>query len=80
MSTAAALAIDDLPSVDLLTRSLATLAWSRAYRWSQGELDLHEAVDWLQAWAERWDLVAALGQDRVQATMSEAFRRVRDDL
>jgi hypothetical protein len=36
-------------------------------------LDLHEAVDELQTAAERDGLVDAIGQDQVQAIMSEAF-------
>jgi hypothetical protein len=39
-----------------------------------GDLDLIESVDELQAAAERVGLVTKLGQDRVQAVISEAFQ------
>ena len=55
-------------------------AWARARLWQVGEIDLHEAVDELQAAAEASGLVAKLGQDRVQAVMARAFAAVRDDL
>jgi len=48
--------------------------------WAAGEIDLHDAVDELQASAERGGLVAELGQDRVQEIMVEAFAPLRDDL
>ncbi len=65
------------------SRPLAILrlrAWARARLWQAGELDLHEAVDTLQAAAVRDGLVAKLGQDRVQEIMAAAFAAVRDDL
>jgi hypothetical protein len=43
----------------------------------KGELGLHEAIDQLQADAERSGLVDEIGQDQVQAVMSTAFRKVR---
>jgi hypothetical protein len=52
-------------------------AEARAYLWSEGELDLHSAVDVLQHDAERSGLVELIGQDRVQAIMAKAFRAVR---
>jgi hypothetical protein len=39
---------------------------------------LHEAVDELQAAAERDGLVDWLGQDTIQAIMAEAFREVQE--
>jgi hypothetical protein len=51
---------------------------ARAILWTACEFDLHEAVDVLQADAERDGLVAALGQDRVQALMATAFHRYRE--
>ena len=42
-------------------------AEARALLWQAGEFELHEAVDELQATAERQDLVAELDQDAVQA-------------
>jgi hypothetical protein len=53
---------------------------ARALLWQAGELDLHEAVDELQAAAVRDGLVAQLGQDEVQRLMVEAFAPLRDDL
>jgi hypothetical protein len=53
---------------------------ARALLWQAGEFDLHEAVDVLQAAAMRDGLVAAIGQDAVQALMAAAFTAVRDDL
>ena len=52
-------------------------AEARAYLWSACEFDLHEAVDELQAAAERDGLIEAIGQDAVQAIMHDAFQRVR---
>jgi hypothetical protein len=52
---------------------------ARAILWAVGELDLHEAVDVLQATAERDGLVDQLGQDEVQAIIAEAFQKVRDE-
>jgi hypothetical protein len=40
-------------------------AWARARLWAEGELDLHDAVDALQADAERDGLVELIGQDAV---------------
>jgi hypothetical protein len=54
-------------------------AEARALLWQAGEFDLHEAVDALQAAAERDGLVAELGQDEVQCLLAEAFRKVRED-
>jgi hypothetical protein len=47
--------------------------WARAYLVSAGAITLHEAVDVLQAAAERDGLVAKLGQDEVQQIMATAF-------
>ena len=52
-------------------------AWARARLWQVGELSLHDAVDELQAAAERDGLVDKLGQDGVQHILAEAFGRVR---
>jgi hypothetical protein len=48
-----------------------------ALLWQAGELDLHDAVDALQAAAIRDGLVTKLGQDAVQEIMSKAFGVVR---
>jgi hypothetical protein len=53
---------------------------ARAILYAAGELTLHNAVDALQDAAVGRGLVAAIGQDAVQALMSEAFAAVRDDL
>lgn len=50
---------------------------SRALLWLHAQIGLHEAVDVLQAAAVRDGLVASLGQDRIQALMSDAFAAVR---
>jgi hypothetical protein len=46
---------------------------ARAYLWSIGDLDLHDAVDVLQVDAERDGLVDHLGQDFIQEILSAAF-------
>jgi hypothetical protein len=51
--------------------------WARARLFAEGELEIHTAVDELQEAATRDGLVAAIGQDQVQAMMSEAFGAVR---
>jgi hypothetical protein len=55
-------------------------AEARAILWAACELDLHEAVDALQADAVSTGLVAGLGQDAVQAILCDAFHRVRNEL
>jgi hypothetical protein len=50
----------------------------RAKLWQLGRLHLHEAVDKLQADAERDGLVEQLGQDAVQAIMAGAFSAMRE--
>jgi hypothetical protein len=52
-------------------------AEARALLWRAGGVDLHEAVDVLEATAERDGLVANLGQDAVQAIIARAFEAVR---
>ena len=54
-------------------------AEARALLWQAGEFDLHQAVDELQAAAERDGLVAEIGQDEVQAILAKAFGEVRDN-
>jgi hypothetical protein len=51
---------------------------ARAILYAACEYDLHEAVDVLQADAERSGLIAEIGQDAVQTIMATAFRAVRD--
>jgi hypothetical protein len=57
----------------LIARSTA-----RAYLYSQGEFDLHEAVDGLQAAAIKLGLIESIGQDAVQDAIAQAFRPVRE--
>lgn len=49
---------------------------ARAYLVAAGELMLHEAVDGLQADAERDGLVRDIGPDQIQAIMATAFQEV----
>jgi hypothetical protein len=46
---------------------------ARAYLWWIGELTLHEAVDVLQADAERDGLIEQIGQDQIQKILAECF-------
>ena len=50
---------------------------ARAYLWTIGEFPLTEAVDVLQADAERGGLIKCIGQDAVQQIMAAAFRPYR---
>jgi hypothetical protein len=50
---------------------------ARALLFATGELDLHEAVDVLQADAVANGLVRQIGQDAVQAILRDAFQAVR---
>jgi hypothetical protein len=50
---------------------------ARALLYRDGEFDLAEAIDKLQADAERDGFVARLGQDAVQAIMADAFLSAR---
>lgn len=52
-------------------------AEARAVLFAAGELDLQEAVDALQAAAIATAVIAAIGQDAVQAIMASAFGAVR---
>jgi hypothetical protein len=49
----------------------------RAFLVAEGEMDLIEAVDGLQAAAIEYGLVDYLGQDAVQVTMADAFWGMR---
>ena len=52
-------------------------AEARAVLFSAGELNLHEAVDALQAAAIASGLLGEIGQDAVQAIIAQAFASVR---
>jgi hypothetical protein len=54
-------------------------AWARGYLWTVFELDLHEAVDVLQAEAECNGLVSRIGADGVHAILADAFHEFRAD-
>jgi hypothetical protein len=64
------------PTVSPLAVLIAR-AEARALLWQAGELDLHEAVDELQAAAKDLGLVHEVGQDAVQAIIARAFEVVR---
>jgi hypothetical protein len=49
---------------------------ARAHLYAVGELEPHEALDVLQERALRHGLVAAIGEDAIQAIIVEAFHRV----
>jgi hypothetical protein len=66
----------DQPFVDPVLAFTAR-AEARALLFATGEIDLHSAVDALQAAAVASGLVAEIGQDEVQAIMAAAFHRVR---
>jgi hypothetical protein len=86
MSTAAARAIPAAracPRPDRAPSALEVFSArceARALLWQAGEINLHDAVDELQASAVRDGLGVKLGQDEVQRLMAEAFAPVRDDL
>jgi hypothetical protein len=71
-----AIAIAD-KRVDLLD-AVIERANARAYLWACGEYGLAEAVDKLQADAERDGLVDLIEQDRVQLILSLAFAKYRE--
>jgi len=51
---------------------------ARALLWQAGELTLHEAVDKLQATAERDGPIDQIGQGAVQQLLAHIFGRVRE--
>ena len=60
-----------------LAKVFIARAEARALLWAAGEFDLHEAVDKLQADAERDGLVDRIGQDEVQRIIAETFALAR---
>ena len=58
---------------DVSVEVIRLRAWARAYLWSAGEFDLHEAVDRLAADAER----DGIPVDMAQAIMAAEFGAVR---
>ena len=59
---------------------LVARAEARALLWYVGDLTLHDAVDQLQADAERDGLVDDLGQDAVQHILARPFALLRERL
>jgi hypothetical protein len=57
-------------------QTFQALCEARALRWQAGDLELHDALDWLAAYAEHHNL----DQDMAQLIMARAFAAVRDDL
>ena len=67
---------DSSPRKDVY-QTFCLLCETRALRFREGDLALGEAVDFLQHWAVKHELVRALGQDAVQMIMAWAFEDVR---
>jgi hypothetical protein len=70
----AALATEHVDLFDAFTDR----ACARAYLWSIGKYELHEAVDQLEADAWRDGLNERFGIDGVQQILAEAFRQYRE--
>jgi hypothetical protein len=66
------------PALDSTPEVFRACCEARAYLYSIGEYDLHDAVDGLQEHAERHGLIEEIGQDAVQWIMASAFRNARD--
>jgi hypothetical protein len=60
-----------------LTTLFRARAEARALLYAACEMDLHEAVDGLQAFAIESGLVEQIGQDAVQRILRDAFHAVR---
>jgi hypothetical protein len=71
MRSAAAGIAASMTAVDIFR----ACAEARAILYCACELELHEAVDVLQAAAERNSLVDELGEDRVQQIIAAAFHK-----
>ena len=69
--------LDDAPQPLSACAIFQARCEARAILFTLGEIELHEAVDVLQADAIANGLIAKLGQDAVQALMAAAFREVR---
>ncbi len=59
-----------IPAIDVLE----IRAQVGAFLWWQYQMEIDEAVDELQAYAERSGLVRDIGQDRIQQIIADAFR------
>jgi hypothetical protein len=62
-----------IPAIEVLE----IRAQTRAFLWWQYQMEMDEAVDELQAYAERSGLVIEIGQDAVQAIIAAPFARLR---
>jgi hypothetical protein len=70
-------ALRHVPQVSVdLAEAFRLRCWACARLVIEGELALHEAVDKLHGDAVRDGLVAAIGQDRAQEMLAEAFCKV----
>lgn len=70
-----AIAIDADTVVASAIDVLRLRAWARAFLWAEGHIGtIPDAVDPLQDFAERDDLIAQIGQDAVQQILADAFR------
>jgi hypothetical protein len=63
-----------VPAIDVLE----IRAQIRAFLWWQYQMEIDEAADELQAYAERSGLVRDIGQDRVQEIIAAPFARYRE--
>jgi hypothetical protein len=61
------------PTVSTLQQKFKLRCWARAKLYFEGEIDLQEAVDALQEWAQELGLVEQIGQDAVQAIITGEF-------
>jgi hypothetical protein len=77
MTSAAARIAKRLPDPD--AESFRARCETVANRFAGGELTLHEAVGGLQNYAVAFGLDQTIGQDAVQAIMTEAFGAVRSE-
>jgi hypothetical protein len=66
----------DTPKPPDNNKIFTALAWGAAQLWASGEMDFHEAVDWVEAKGRKLIPDA----DQRQAIMAAAFAEVRDDL
>jgi hypothetical protein len=74
--SAAAARIAETPRLAGALEVFTLRCWASARLFAEGEIDLHQAVDELQAAAERDGLVDQISQDEVQAIIAEAFAKV----
>jgi hypothetical protein len=73
-------AIAQREAIDFLVEVFRERSFARALLYLNGFYEFHEAVDELQRWAEQRGLVAAIGQDAVQAMLAGMFAPTADEL